>query len=56
VACSAPNGVCWEPTSNSPRTQDTIVDWVFGELNPPGAYQPMFGWIPYRDLQAVSCP
>jgi hypothetical protein len=51
-----PNGFCWNPTSNSPPTQDTIVDWVFGELNPTGAHQPMFGWIPYRDAHAASCP
>jgi hypothetical protein len=51
-----PNGFCWNPTSNVPPAPDTIVDWVFGELNPTGAHQPMFGWIPYRDPHASSCP
>lgn len=34
-----PNGFCWNPASGPwPKTRqpDEIIDWVFGELNPPG--------------------
>lgn len=51
-----PNGFCWNPNSTAPPAPDKIVDWVFGELEPSGTQQAMFGWIPYRDPNATSCP